>query len=109
MNKYERKIVLLYLSHIHQQNGIFAVINKIKSKAKAREEYDKMSCSDRALILRKIIIDYLVAINSKSLVFYYTNGTPNKTLFRMRELMSNKYTNMSDEERILIYKEFLSN
>jgi len=109
VNNKERKIVMNYLRHIHYDNGLFVVISKIRAKYKARKTYEDMSIDDRKLILKKIIVDYLVANLSDSMVLYYVNGTPNKRLYRMRELMYNKYSNMNDEERNIIYNKILDN
>jgi hypothetical protein len=109
VNIKERKIVMNYLRHIHYDNGLFVVVSKIRAKYKARKAYENMSAIDKKLILKKIIVDYLVAHLSGSMVLYYVNGTPNKRLYRMRELMYNKYENMNDEARDIIYNKILDN
>ena len=49
--------------------------------------------------MRKKIINYLVNSLLGSMVLYWVNGTPEKRLFRVKELASNHYNKMGSREK----------
>ena len=109
MNNIERKIVLNYLEHINYKDGLFVIVQSIKSKLKSQEQYDKMSYDEKTAILRKIVVDYLVLQLSGSMICYYVNGTPLKRYFRIKEIATYTYNNMSIKDAQIIYKKILDN
>ncbi len=109
MNNIERKIVLNYLEHINYKDGLFVIVQSIKSKLKSQEQYDKMSYDEKTAILKKIVVDYLVLQLSGSLICYYVNGTPLKRYMRIKEIATYTYNNMSIKDAQIIYKKILDN
>ena len=109
MNNIERKIVLNYLEHINYKDGLFVIVQSIKSKLKSQEQYDKMSYDEKTAILKKIVVDYLVLQLSGSLICYYVNGTPLKRYLRIKEIATYTYNNMSIKDTQIIYKKILDN
>ena len=109
MNNIERKIVLNYLEHINYKDGLFVIVQSIKSKLKSQEQYDKMSYDEKTAILRKIVVDYLVLQLSGSMICYYVNGTPLKRYLRIKEIATYTYNNMSIKDTQIIYKKILDN
>lgn len=49
--------------------------------------------------MRKKIINYLVNSLLGSMVLYWVNGTPEKRLFRIKELASHLYNKMGAKEK----------
>jgi phage terminase small subunit len=109
MNNIERKIVLNYLRHVNYKDGLFVIIQSIKSKLKSQEQYDSMNYYERRTILKKIVVNYLTDEASQSLFGYSAHGTPDKRISRLREAMGVKYDNMSIKEAQIIYKKILDN
>jgi len=109
MNNIERKIVLNYLEHINYKDGLFVIVQSIKSKLKSQEQYDKMSYDEKTAILRNIVVDYLVLQLSGSMICYYVNGTPLKRYLRIKEIATYTYNNMSIKDTQIIYKKILDN
>jgi len=109
MNNIERKIVLNYLHRVNYKDGLFVIIQNIKSKLKSQEQYDNMTYDEKIAILKKIVIDYLVVQLSGSMTCYYVNGTPLKRYLRIKELATHAYNNMSIKDAQIIYKKILDN
>ena len=109
MNNIERKIVLNYLRDVNYKDGLFVIVQNIKSKLKSQEQYDKMSYDEKITILKKIVVDYLVLQLSGSMICYYVNGTPLKRYMRIKELATYTYDNMSIKDAQIIYKKILDN
>jgi len=109
MNNIERKIVLNYLEHINYKDGLFVIVQSIKSKLKSQEQYDNMTYDEKTAILRKIVVDYLVLQLSGSMICYYVNGTPLKRYLRIKEIATYTYNNMSIKDTQIIYKKILDN
>lgn len=109
MNNIERKIVLNYLEHINYKDGLFVIVQSIKSKLKSQEQYDNMTYDEKTAILRKIVVDYLVLQLSGSMICYYVNGTPLKRYMRIKEIAFHAYDNMSIKDAQIIYKKILDN
>ena len=109
MNNIEKKIVLNYLCRVNYKDGLFVIIQNIKSKLKSQEQYDNMSYDEKNTILKKIVIDYLALQLSGSMTCYYVNGTPLKRYMRIKELATHAYNNMSIKDTQIIYKKILDN
>lgn len=109
MNNIERKIVLNYLEHINYKDGLFVIVQSIKSKLKSQEQYDNMTYDEKTAILKKIVVDYLVLQLSGSMICYYVNGTPLKRYLRIKEIATYTYNNMSIKDTQIIYKKILDN
>jgi hypothetical protein len=109
MNSIERKIVLNYLRNINYKDGLFVIINSIKARHESQEQYDNMPIEEKELMLKKIVVNYLVDSISQSLIGYTVHGTPNKRILKLYKLMRNKYDDLSDEERAIIYQKILKN
>jgi len=109
MNSIERKIVLNYLRNINYKDGLFVIINSIKARYESQEQYDNMPIEEKELMLKKIVVNYLVDSISQSLIGYTVHGTPNKRILKLHKLMRNKYDDLSDEERAIIYQKILKN
>ena len=109
MNNIERKIVLNYLRDVNYKDGLFVIVQNIKSKLKSQEQYDKMTYDEKITILKKIVVDYLVVQLSGSMTCYYVNGTPLKRYLRIKELATYTYNNMSIKDAQIIYKKILKN
>lgn len=54
--------------------------------------------------IRNYIVRYLIQNLKGSLLCYYVNGTPEKRLFRLRELAGYIYARMSDFDRETLYE-----
>tara|TARA_Y100000592_G_scaffold99631_2_gene176392 strand:- start:628 stop:957 length:330 start_codon:yes stop_codon:yes gene_type:complete len=109
MNNIERKIVLNYLRRVNYKDGLFVIVQNIKSKLKSQEQYDNMTYDEKITILKKIVVDYLVVKLSGSMTCYYVNGTPLKRYMRIKELATYTYDNMSIKDAQIIYKKILDN
>lgn len=109
MNNIERKIVLNYLRDVNYKDGLFVIVQNIKSKLKSQEQYDKMTYDEKITILKKIVVDYLVLKLSGSMTCYYVNGTPLKRYMRIKEIATYTYDNMSIKDAQIIYKKILDN
>lgn len=59
--------------------------------------------------MRKKIINYLVRNLLSSMTLYWVNGTPEKRLFRIKELASHIYIKMSDKHKKEIFNKIKSN
>lgn len=109
----ERKIVLNYLQSLYlkeKKYGSFVILNKIYAKNKSIKKLDELSINDKEILLRKIIIDYLVDSHSDSLLFDSVhNADPDRRLLRIKEVMYQKYMNMSSIEREIIINKILNN
>jgi len=55
-------------------------------------------------MIKQYIIRMLIQNMDKSLLFYFVNGTPEKRLFRIRELASHIYNTMTTVERETLYE-----
>ena len=109
MNNIERKIVLNYLRDVNYKDGLFVIVQNIKSKLKSQEQYDNMTHNEKTTILKKIVVDYLVVQLSGSMICYYVNGTPLKRYLRIKEIATNEYNNMSIKDAQISYKKILDN
>ena len=59
--------------------------------------------------MRKIIINYLVNTLLGSMILYWVNGTPEKRLFRIRELAGQMYKKMGEREKKDLFNKIKSN
>ncbi len=59
--------------------------------------------------IRNYIVRYLIQNLKGSLLCYYVNGTPEKRLYRLRELAGYIYSQMSKCDRATLYEKLKGN